>query len=85
MIEISISEAQSQLTKILDQVTLIIDKKSHKKRAVLLPIDDYEKLIMQQKKEKVFQRDDSIDKYLGILEGADSIETEDERYKAIIK
>ena len=85
MVEISISEAQSQLTKILDQVTLIIDKKSHKKRAVLLPIDDYEKLIMRQKKEKVFQRDDSIDKYLGILEGADSIETEDERYKAIIK
>ena len=85
MIEISISEAQSQLTKILDQVTLIIDKKSHKKRAVLLPIDDYEKLIMRQKKEKVFQRDDSIDKYLGILEGADSIETEDVRYKAIIK
>ena len=45
----------------------------------------YEKLVRTQRKEKVFRDDAELDAFLGLLEGADTLDTNDERYKAIVK
>ncbi|HEB62998.1 MAG TPA: hypothetical protein ENJ07_00805 [Gammaproteobacteria bacterium] len=39
------SQAQKQFTSLLSEVTTIVDKKSHRKKAVLIPYDLYEKLV----------------------------------------
>jgi hypothetical protein len=52
MVEMGISEVQNQFTKLLSQSVTIIDKKSHKKRAVMLPYDVYEKLAKEQRQKK---------------------------------
>ena len=85
MIEMGISEVQNQFTKILSQSVTIVDKKSHKKRAVILPYDVYEKLLLQEKKAKLFETDDELEAFVGILKGADKLPNQDERYQAIIK
>ncbi len=85
MIEMGISEVQNQFTKILSQSVTIVDKKSHKKRAVILPYEVYEKLLLREKKSKLFEADDELEAFVGILKGADKLENQDERYKAIIK
>ena len=85
MIEMGISEVQHQFTKLLSKSIMIVDKKSHKKRAVILPYEVYEKLALLERKNKVFEADDELDAFVGLLEGADKLKTEDERYKAIIK
>ncbi len=85
MIEMGISEVQNQFTKILSQSVTIVDKKSHKKRAVILPYDVYEKLLLREKKAKLFETDDELEAFVGILKGADKLTNQDERYQAIIK
>lgn len=85
MIEMGISEVQNQFTKLLSKSVTIIDKKSHKKRAVILPYDVYAKLAREQRKTKVFEADEELDAFVGILEGADKLNIDDERYKAIVK
>jgi hypothetical protein len=37
MLELGISQAQTQFTQLLNQTVLIIDKKAHNKKAVILP------------------------------------------------
>ena len=85
MIEMGIAEVQSKFTKLLSTAITIVDKKSHKKKAVILPYEMYEKLARTQRKEKVFRDDAELDAFLGLLEGADRLDVEDERYKAIIQ
>ena len=85
MIEMGIAEVQNQFTKILSQSVTIVDKKSHKKRAVILPYDVYEKLLLREKKAKLFETDDELEAFVGILKGADKLTNQDERYQAIIK
>ena len=85
MIEMGIAEVQNKFTKLLSTPVTIVDKKSHKKKAVILPYDVYEKLVRTQRKEKVFRDDAELDAFLGLLEGADTLDIDDERYKAIIK
>jgi hypothetical protein len=85
MIEMGISEVQHKFTKLLSTAVTIVDKKSHKKRAVILPYEMYEKLARTQRKEKVFRDDAELDAFLGLLEGVDTLKTEDERFKAIVK
>ena len=45
MLELGISQAQTQFTKLLNQTVLIIDKKAHNKKAVILPYDEYLTLV----------------------------------------
>lgn len=85
MIELGISEAQSRFTKLLSQAVTIIDKKSYKKRAVMLPYDEYLRLLARQKRKNVFESDSELDAFVGVLKGADKLNTEDERYRAILK
>ncbi len=85
MIEMGIAEVQNKFTKLLSTAVTIVDKKSHKKKAVILPYEMYEKFARTQRKEKVFRDDTELDAFLGLLEGADTLNTADERYEAIVK
>jgi hypothetical protein len=85
MIEMGIAEVQNKFTKLLTTAVTIVDRKSHKKKAVILPYEMYEKLARTQRKEKVFRDDAELDAFIGLLEGADKLDTDDERYKAIVK
>lgn len=84
MLEVGVSEAQSRFTKLLSESVTIVDRKTHAKRAVMLPYAVYEELLKAQRRHKVFEPDDELDAFVGILaEGA--VPEEDERYQAIVE
>ncbi len=83
MVEIGVSQAQMQFTKLLDKASIIVDKKSKIKKAVILPYDEYIKLIKNQKKNNSKKEEGAFDEFVGAL--SESFETEDERYKQIVK
>ncbi len=80
MIEMGISQAQMRFTKILSQPVLVVDKKSHKKKAVILPYEEYEKLMRQSVRND--QGKGVFDEFIGILDN--DFKTEDEKYNRII-
>lgn len=82
MIELSISQAQTQFTKLLQEAVLIIDKKSHKKKAVILPYEEYKRLVAKALGKEDFQ-EGSFGKFVGSLDA--KFETDDARYNEIIK
>lgn len=77
MKELGITEAQRLFTKILSVPTLILDKKNKKKKAVILPFEEYERLK---------RGDKNSDEWSEFI-GAESIDehTPDPRYQAIVK
>ena len=77
MIELGIAQAQSQFTKILNKKVLIVDKKTAKKKAVLIPYEEYERLLKNR------SHKNSFDKFVGILDK--DFETDDARYNEIVK
>jgi hypothetical protein len=77
MKELSISQAQKKFTSLLSETTTIVDKKSHVKKAVLIPYELYEKLIQGINKEE------DISKFSGLL--SENFDTDDARYNAIVK
>ncbi len=82
MLELGISQAQAQFTKLLNQTVFIVDKKAHQKKAVIMPYEEYEKLIRNSIKKESLQ-DGSFNKFVGILEN--NFEIEDEKYETIVK
>jgi hypothetical protein len=82
MLELGISQAQAQFTKILTQTVFIVDKKAHQKKAVILPYEEYERLLKQSIKKENLE-DGSFNKFVGILDN--KFETGDEKYKEIVK
>ena len=82
MIELGISQAQAQFTKILNKTVFIVDKKAHRKKAVIMPYEEYEKLIRNSIKKENLE-EGSFNKFVGILDS--DFETDDEKYKAIVK
>ena len=83
MISLGISQAQAQFTQLLNQSVLIIDKKSHRKKAVILPYDDYLRLLQNTSLEKNELSHSSFSKFIGILD--DDYKTDDVKYNEIIK
>jgi len=84
MKELSVSQAQKQFTSLLSEpeITIIIDKKSHIKKAVLMPYSLYEKLI--SKKESLVHKEKfELEQFVGLL--SDDFKTDDAKYNAIIK
>jgi len=81
MLELSISQAQMQFTKLLGKTALIVDKKTKTKKAVLLPYEEYERLLRNQK--QPHRSEGSFDKFAGVLEK--DFKTDDPRYNAIVK
>ena len=81
MIELGISQAQMQFTKILTEQVTIVDKKNKTKKAVILPYEVYAKLI-----EKALIREDylkgSFSKFAGTL--SKNFQSDDEKYNDIV-
>ena len=82
MLELGISQAQAQFTKLLTQTVFIIDKKAHQKKAVILPYEEYERLLKQSIKKENLE-EGSFNKFVGILDN--EFKTDDEKYKTIVK
>ena len=82
MMELGISQAQAQFTKLLNQTVTIVDKKSNHKKAVILPYDDYISLLTRVDN-KVSQHTGKFDKFVGILD--DNFKTSDIKYNEIVK
>ena len=82
MLELGISQAQAQFTKLLTQTVFIVDKKAHKKKAVIMPYEEYEKLVKQSISKESLE-EGSFSKFVGILD--DEFVADDEKYKAIVK
>jgi len=80
MLELGVSQAQANFTKLLNQSVTIIDKKSHHKKAVILPYDEYQILLRRAKNNLEIG---SFSQFVGILD--DNFKIEDEKYQAIIK
>ena len=79
MRELGVSQAQANFTKLLKEAVTVVDKKTNTKKAVILPYEEYEKLlrkIQQKKKSRPF------DKFVGILDK--NFKTDDERYNRIV-
>ena len=81
MIELGISQAQSQFTKLLSQSVLVVDKKSHNKKAVILPYEEYEQLVKRASASKS-QEEGIFDRFVGILD--DDFKTDDAKYNRIV-
>ena len=82
MLELGIAQAQAQFTKLLTQKVFIVDKKAHQKKAVILPYEEYERLLNQSiKKENLVEG--SFNKFVGILDN--HFKSDDEKYEAIVK
>ncbi|HIO91123.1 MAG TPA: type II toxin-antitoxin system Phd/YefM family antitoxin [Campylobacterales bacterium] len=82
MLELGISQAQTQFTKLLNKTVLIVDKKANHKKAVILPYEEYLALISSS-----YKKDDldsgSFCKFVGILD--DDFKTDDLKYSEIVK
>ncbi|WP_457623424.1 type II toxin-antitoxin system Phd/YefM family antitoxin [Persephonella sp.] len=83
---LNISQAQKEFTKILNERVLIVDNKKKEKKAVILPYEEYLKLISKCKdKEDLLSllTKGRFSKFKGVLDK--NFKTEDERYQNIIK
>ena len=81
MLELGISQAQSQFTKLLTQTVLVVDKKAHVKKAVIIPYEDYEQLI-HKSTSKDELREGVFSQFIGVLES--DFSSDDEKYNRII-
>ncbi len=82
MLELGISQAQTQFTKLLTQTVLIIDKKISQRKAVILPYDEYVDLVAKAATKENLQ-DGKFSKFAGILES--DFESDDTKYNEIVK
>jgi hypothetical protein len=82
MLELGVAEAQKSFLKILNRPTTVVDKKSNVKKAVILPYDEYQKLIRKNMREIVFEEDDEINQFVGMI--SKDFKTDDIRYNKII-
>ena len=84
MLEIGTSQAQTQFTQLLNQTVLIVDKKAHLKKAVILPYEEYKNLLVKATNFKTQELEDGLfSKFIGVLD--DDFKTTDMKYNEIIK
>ncbi len=81
MLELGVSQAQAQFTKLLNKKVMIIDKKTNIKKAVILPYDEYMQLIAKTKSKKKV-KNGIFNKYIGILDK--DFKSDDEKYNRIL-
>ncbi len=81
MLELGISQAQSQFTKLLNKTAIIVDKKSNIKKAVMMPYEEYSRLIKMAAKNSNKQKG-IFDQFIGVLD--DEFQTNDSKYHKIV-
>ena len=82
MLELGISQAQAQFTKILNETVTIVDKKSNHKKAVILPYEEYKSLLAKVDNSNNINSG-KFDKFVGILDA--DFKTSDLKYKKIVQ
>jgi len=82
VLELGIAQAQTQFTKLLNQTVIIVDKKAHQKKAVIMPYEEYAKLIAKNTTKEMLENG-SFNKFAGVLDS--DFQTDDIRYQAIVK
>ena len=81
MLELGISQAQSQFTKLLSKTAVIIDKKSNIKKAVMMPYKEYSRLLKLANQNK--ENDNGIfTQFIGTLDN--NFKIDDEKYHRIV-
>ena len=83
MLELGIAQAQTQFTQLLNQSVLIIDKKARNKKAVILPYDEYLKLVSKASCTSINTEESEFSNFVGVLDN--TFETKDEKYNEILK
>jgi len=81
MLELGISKAQAHFTKLLNKTVILVDKKTHKKKAVILPYDEY-MLLLKKAKSKEEVGDGVFSEFVGMLDK--DFQTDDARYNKVI-
>ncbi len=82
MIELGVSQVQSQFPQLLNQTVIIVDQETHHKKAVIIPYEEYEKLIARvSTKENL--KTGLFDQFVGVLD--DKFVSDDTRYNEILK
>lgn len=81
MLEVSVSEAQKQFSKIIKHPTVIVDKKKHAKKAVILPYAIYSELL--NKSINKASLTGGFSDFVGILNK--DFKTDDKKYQQILK
>jgi hypothetical protein len=83
MLELGISQAQTQFTKLLNKSVLIIDKKAQNKKAVILPYKEYKDLLSKASSNQNTKSKSSFSKFIGILDN--DFKDTDIKYNEIMK
>ena len=81
MLELGISQAQSQFTKLLTQTAVIIDKKSNIKKAVMMPYDEYSRLVKMAAQNRDVEHG-IFNQFVGTLDN--DFDIEDSKYHRIV-
>lgn len=81
MLELGISQAQTQFTKLLTQTVVIVDKKAHIKKAVIMPYSEYA-LLLKRSLSKERTEDGVFNKFTGILNN--EFQTDDVKYNRVV-
>jgi len=81
MLELGISQAQSQFTKLLTKESIIIDKKSNIKKAVIIPYEEYSRLLKMASRNRDLN-DGIFNQFVGTLDNKFKID--DNKYNRII-
>jgi len=82
MLELGISQAQAQFTKILTKSVIIVDKKAHQKKAVILPYEEYINLLAKVTKKEDLEKG-IFNHFVGILDK--DFQEKDTKYQEILK
>jgi len=85
VIELGISQAQAQFTRLFEKEVLIVDKKARKKRAVILPYETYRSLVEEAnrgKKSSPTKESGVFGTFRGRLKA--DLDVDDPRYRHIV-
>lgn len=81
MLELGISQAQAQFTKLLNKTVVLVDRKTHKKKAVIMPYAEY-KLLLKKSQSKEDVEEGVFSEFVGMLD--EDFKTDDTRYNKVI-
>lgn len=82
MLELGISQAQAQFTKLLNQTVVVVDKKANHKKAVIMPYEEYN-LLVSKASDKESLQNGVFSKFVGILDK--DFQTNDMKYREIVE
>ncbi|MDC9714691.1 MAG: type II toxin-antitoxin system Phd/YefM family antitoxin [Gammaproteobacteria bacterium] len=82
MLEISVTQAQKQFSKIINKPAMIVDKKKSLKKAVILPYEVYCDLLNQSISKASLSTGGFID-FVGVLDKG--FKTDNIKYQKIVK